>query len=539
MKRFIIFGLVLSTMIFGNVLKAQYRTPNYKSMEPNETTKKYSTLLYLINNFYVDTLDMPGLVEKAIVATLKDLDPHSAYIPKKEVERTEEPLKGSFEGIGITFQLYHDTILVIAPIPGGPSDKVGIMAGDKIIKVDGEDAFGEKITNKWVMDHLRGKKGTKVNVAIYRKGVKGLLDFTIIRDKIPLNSLDAAFMLDKNTGYIKLNRFAKQSKDEFDKAFDSLKRLGLKNLVFDLRGNSGGYLGTAMQIADEFLPDGKLIVYTQGIHSPRQDLNATAEGNFEHGKLIVLINEGSASASEIVSGAMKDWDRAILIGRRTFGKGLVQRPFRLPDGSVVRLTTARYYTPSGRCIQKPYDKGVDEYYKDFAERMKHGELIHPDSIHFPDSLKYKTAHGRTVYGGGGIMPDIFIPWDSTRYSELYSQLIRKGVFNAFVNDFLDNNRKKLLKKYKTFDNFNKSFVIDDAEYNMFLEKAQDKLKDFDKEKLNGESDFIKMQLKALLARNLYNQNAYYQTVSTMDDAIQKALQVLKTDEYFKKLKIEY
>ncbi len=539
MKRFIIFGLILSGIFLGTETKAQYRTPNYKPMEANETSKKYSTLLYLINNFYVDTLDMPELVEKAIVATLKDLDPHSAYIPKKDVERTEEPLKGSFEGIGITFQLYHDTILVIAPIPGGPSDKVGIMAGDKIIKVDGEDAYGEKITNKWVMDHLRGKKGTKVTVAIYRKGVKGLLDFTIVRDKIPLNSLDAAFMLDKNTGYIKLNRFAKQSKEEFDKAFDSLQKLGLKNLVFDLRGNSGGYLGTAMQIADEFLPDGKLIVYTQGIHSPRQDLNATAEGNFEHGKLIVLINEGSASASEIVSGAMKDWDRAILIGRRTFGKGLVQRPFRLPDGSVVRLTTARYYTPSGRCIQKPYDKGVDEYYKDFAERMKHGELIHPDSIHFPDSLKYKTAHGRTVYGGGGIMPDIFIPWDSTRYSELYSQLIRKGVFNAFVNDFLDNNRKKLLKKYKTFDQFDKSFVIDSDKYNLFLEKAKEKIKDFNPEKIKDEKDFVKLQLKALLARNLYDQNAYYQTISAMDDGIKKAMEVLKSDEYFKKLKIEY
>ncbi len=539
MKRFIITGLIISCIFFAGAVKAQYRSLNYKPMESNKTTKKYSTLLYLINNFYVDTLDMPELVEKAIVATLKDLDPHSAYIPKKDVERTEEPLKGSFEGIGITFQLYHDTILVISPIPGGPSDKVGIMAGDKIIKVDGEDAFGKKITNKWVMDHLRGKKGTKVNVSIYRKGVKGLLDFTIIRDKIPLNSLDAAFMLDKSTGYIKLNRFAKQSKREFDKAFDSLQRMGLKNLVFDLRGNSGGYLGTAMQIADEFLSDGKLIVYTQGIHSPRQDLNATSEGNFEHGKLIVLINEGSASASEIVSGAMKDWDRAILIGRRTFGKGLVQRPFRLPDGSVVRLTTARYYTPSGRCIQKPYDKGVDEYYKDFAERMKHGELIHPDSIHFPDSLKYKTAHGRTVYGGGGIMPDIFIPWDSTRYSELYSQLIRKGVFNDFVNDFLDNNRKKLLKKYNSFESFNKSFVIDDKNYNIFLDKAKNKLKDFNAEKINNETAFIKLQLKALLARNLYNQNAYYQTISGMDDAIQKALKVLKTDDYFKKLKIDY
>ncbi len=538
MKRFAI-AVITVILLWSTALQAQYRTPNYKPMEPNETVKKYSTLLYLINNFYVDTLNMPELVEKAITATLKDLDPHSAYIPKKEVERANEPLEGSFEGVGITFQLFNDTILVIAPIPGGPSDKVGIMAGDKIIKVDGEDAYGEKITNQWVMDHLRGKKGTKVTVSIYRKGVDGLLDFTIIRDKIPLNSLDAAFMLDNETGYIKLNRFAKQSKEEFDKAIDSLKKEGMKNLVFDLRGNSGGYLGTAMNIADEFLDDGKLIVYTQGIHSPRQDLNSTTEGEFEHGKLIVLINEGSASASEIVSGAMQDWDRAILIGRRSFGKGLVQRPFKLPDGSVVRLTVARYYTPSGRCIQKPYDKGVKDYYNDFSKRLKHGELIHPDSIHFPDSLKYETKAGRTVYGGGGIMPDIFIPLDSSRYNKLYSNLIRKGVFNSFVNEYLDEHRKDLLIKYPEFSAFNKNFRIGDKEMALFTKYAQEKLDKFDDSELEPNLQFIQLQMKALLARNLYDQNAYYETIVTMDDAIQKAIEVMKTDSYFKKLKISY
>ncbi len=539
MKRFAFGILFLGGLLFAQNTEAQYSPPeNVKPIVANRTINKFATLLYLINNFYVDTLNMPKLVDKAIVATLRDLDPHSAYIPKKDVERANEPLVGSFEGVGITFQLYNDTILVIAPVPGGPSDKVGIMAGDKIIKVDGKDAFGEKITNKWVMDHLRGKKGTKVTVDIFRKGVKGLIDFTIIRDKIPLNSIDASFMLNKNTGYIKLNRFARNSKKEFNKALDSLKNRGMKNLIFDLRGNSGGYLGTAMAISNEFLTEGKLIVYTKGIHSPRQELDATAEGGFEHGKLIILINEGSASASEIVTGAMQDWDRAIVIGRRSFGKGLVQRPFRLPDQSQVRLTIARYYTPSGRCIQKPYNKGVEDYYKDFAKRMKHGELEHADSIHFPDSLKYKTSHGRTVYGGGGIMPDIFVPWDSARYNELYSRLIRKGVFNQFVNDYLNENRKKLLEKYPKFKQFKNGFSINDKTFAFFVGKAEKKLKNFKPEELNPNLVFIKLQLKALLARNLYNENAYFETTVVMDHEINKALEVLKGDSYFKRLKID-
>jgi carboxyl-terminal processing protease len=283
--------------------------------------------------------------------------------------------------------MFKDTILVIAPVPGGPSDKVGVMAGDKIIQVDGKDAFGEDIDNQWVMDHLRGEKGTEVMVGIYRKGLDDLIEFKIIRDKIPLNSMDAYFMLDEKTGYIKLNRFARTSIDEFRDAVADLKSEGMEDLVFDLRANSGGYLGTAMTISDEFLPAGKSIVYTEGVHSPRQDLNSTDEGSFEEGKLIVLVNEGSASASEIVSGAVQDWDRGVIIGRRTFGKGLVQRPFRLPDGSVVRLTIARYYTPSGRSIQKPYDNGTEEYYKDLTNRFEHGELMNADSINFPDSLK--------------------------------------------------------------------------------------------------------------------------------------------------------
>ncbi len=534
MKRlFTITAFVLLFLFSGNAFAQREWAP----MNPKQTTQKFSTLLFLINNFYMDTVNMTQLTEKAIVATLKDLDPHSAYISKKDLEQANEPLVGRFEGIGITFQIFKDTILVIAPIPGGPSDKVGILAGDKIIKVDGEKAYGPDITNDWVMKHLRGKKGTKVVVSIYRKGVKGLLDFTITRDVIPLNSIDASFMLDKTTGYIKLSRFAQRSVEEFNKALDSLKRFGLKSLIFDLRGNSGGYLSTAQGIADEFLKAGKLIVYTKGVHSPRENLIATNAGNFENGKLIVLINEGSASASEIVSGALQDWDRAVLVGRRSFGKGLVQRPFRLPDGSVVRLTVARYFTPSGRWIQKPYNHGVAEYYRDLQERMKHGELIHPDSIHFPDSLKFHTASGRTVYGGGGIMPDIFVPWDSARYDMFYSELIRKGAFNTFVNNYLNDNRKKLHRKYPDVQSYITGFRITPDLFNTFLEDAKKAKVKIDTAALQHNKKFIALQMKALIARDLFNQNAYFQVIWPMDHAIRKALDVMKNDTVFRKLHI--
>ncbi|MBN2614338.1 MAG: S41 family peptidase [Bacteroidales bacterium] len=510
----------------------------WKGMNPNETTKKYSTLLLLINNFYVDTVNMPHLVEKAIVATLRDLDPHSTYISKKDLEEAEAPLQGSFEGIGITFQLFKDTILVVAPVPGGPSDKVGIMAGDKILKVNGEKAYGPSITNEWVMSHLRGKKGTKVEVSVYRKGVDHLIDFTIVRDKIPLKSLDAAFMLNKNTGYIKLGRFASTSHEEFNQALDSLKKQGLKNLIFDLRGNPGGYLSAAQQIASEFLPKGKLIVYTKGEHSPRQNYYAMGNGHFPEGKLIVLINEGSASASEITSGALQDWDRALLVGRRSFGKGLVQRPFRLPDGSVIRLTVARYYTPSGRWIQKPYNDGVKAYYNDIERRLQHGELLHADSIHFPDSLKYQTSMGRTVYGGGGIMPDVFVPWDSTRYNELYSALIRKGVFNTYVNEYLDGHRATLHKQYKSLNQYIKNYKVTEADFKVFLQDAKKVSVAVVPEELDPNINFIKLQIKALIARDLFNQNAYYEIVSSSDRTVNRALQIMKSNKLFEQMDIQ-
>lgn len=524
------FGILTAfLLLISSTGQAQY---NIEKMDDDATIKKYSTLLYLINNFYVDTLNMDEVTENAVIQTLKELDPHSSYISKDDVEEANEPLEGSFEGVGLTFQIYKDTVLVISPVPGGPSDKVGVLAGDKIIMVDGQKAYGEDINNDWVMDNLRGKKGTQVNVMIYRKGVKDLLDFTITRDEIPLNSVDAYFMLDDKNGYIKLNRFARDSQEEFSEAVANLKKQGMQNLIFDLRGNSGGYLGTAISISDDFLSNEELIVYTEGIHTERQDMDATAEGSFEKGKLVVLINEGSASASEIVSGAIQDWDRGVIVGRRSFGKGLVQRPFQLPDGSVVRLTVARYYTPSGRSIQKPYDEGTEEYYKDFYYRFEHGEMIHPDSIHFPDSLKFETKNGRTVYGGGGIMPDIFVPLDSSRYNQLYSNLIRKGVFNVFVNDYLNDNRKSLNKKYPTFDKFNSDFFISDEEFKVFLKDAEKEEVEVSSKELDLNGDFYKLQIKALMARNLYGVSDYFKVLAPSDNEINKALEVLGEDEAF-------
>ncbi len=536
--RFTLKSLIFLAVLLPFSLTAQYgQQKNVKEMDQDKTTKKMSALFYYINNFYVDTLDMPDLAEQVFVQTLKELDPHSAYIPAKEVEKADEPLKGSFEGVGITFQLFKDTILVVSPIPGGPSDKVGILAGDKIITVDGEDAYGEEISNQWVMDHLRGKKDTKVVVGIYRRGNKDLIDFEIIRDKIPINSLDASFMLDEKTGYIKLNRFSKTSLDEFNEAITELKTQGLENLIFDLRGNGGGYLGTAMTISDEFLPDGELIVYTEGIHTKRQELVATTKGEFENGKLIVLINEGSASASEIVSGAVQDWDRGLIIGRRSFGKGLVQRPFQMPDKSVVRLTVARYYTPSGRCIQKSYSEGTDEYYLDFKNRYDHGEFVNADSINFPDSLKYKTDNGRTVYGGGGVMPDIFVPLDSARFNDLYSSFIRKGIVNRFVNEYLDENRKSLLNEYIDFKSFNAKFAITEKDFEKFLSMAEEEEIEVKSEDLDHNIDFVKLQLKALIARNIFEPGDYFEVISGMDHEIEKALEVMNDKEAFGRLMI--
>ncbi|PKP20485.1 MAG: peptidase S41 [Bacteroidetes bacterium HGW-Bacteroidetes-20] len=551
---------------------------------------KMNQLMRAINELYVDTVNFDILVEKASIEMLKELDPHSVYIPVSEVQQANEPLQGAFDGIGVTFQIIKDTINVMEVIVGGPSDKVGLMAGDKIIRVDTSDAFGKSINNQWVMTHLRGKKGTKVDLMVKRGKNEELLTFTIVRDKIPMNSINVSFMVDKTTGYIRLERFAQTSKQEFTQALNTLQLQGMKNLIFDLRGNGGGYLNVAFEIADEFIEKNKIIVYTENFRKEGDTFRSTEAGDFEKGKLIILVDEGSASASEIVSGAVQDWDRGLVLGRRTFGKGLVQRPLTLADKSQVRLTISKYYTPTGRCIQKPYEDGLDSYYNDLKFRSEHGELFSADSISFPDSLKYKTPNGRIVYGGGGIMPDIFIPLDTTKYSSLYGEMFRKGIFSGFTLEYMNTNREKLKSQYPTIDDFKNSFKVSDELLNkvmeyahkedvkdsiplyftkraeLFLEKnsatldsmysninSLDSLDAFKKmftdfmnhsyaesmkmRNLNKVSEFIREAILFEFARNLYTYGDAYQIYLINDETFLKAIEVMNDDKIFKKFKV--
>ena len=501
-----------------------------------ETSQKLSTTMYLIDNFYVDSTDMPKLTEEAIVAMLKSLDPHSAYIAAKDVQKANEELVGSFEGIGVTFQLLRDTILVVSAVPGGPSERVGIMGGDKIVTIDGEDAFGKKVNNEYVTSHLRGKKGTKVLLGIRRGKDTELIDFEVVRDKIPLNSINAWFMVDKKVGYIKLDKFAQQSVEEFENALKDLKKQGMQSLILDLRGNSGGYLQTAFGLGNEFLGSNKTVVFTEGLKSPKQVFATDRNGSFRDGRLVVLIDEGSASASEIVSGAIQDWDRGVLKGRRSFGKGLVQRPFNLPDGAQIRLTTARYYTPTGRCIQRSYEQGSEEYLKEMTKRLEHGEYYHADSIKFADSLKYYTLKsGRTVYGGGGIMPDIFMPADTSYSTKLLTDLIRKTVFNAYCIDYVLKNKENLLKTYPDFEKFNKKFDVDDVMLADFKKIAEEKEMKWAEEQFERSEMWIKLRIKAMIAQDLWNIDKFYRVVSSEDKMIEKAVEVLNSKQEYNKI----
>ena len=531
MRNSIIIGIL--TLLFG--LNLTLEAQNKEQSKAQQNAQKFATTLYLIDNYYVDTVNSEKVVEDAIKGALRELDPHSAYISKKDVEKANEPLVGSFEGIGVTFQLIRDTITVIGPTPGGPSEKVGIMAGDQFIKIDGEDAFGKKVDNDYVQKHLRGKKGTKVVVSVKRGSDPELMDFEITRDKIPLNSINASFMMEKNIGYIKLDRFAQDSDKEFKTAMKKLQDQGMESLILDLRSNSGGYLNTAIAMVDEFLTSDQLIVYTEGIRSPRQEWKSSDAGVYTHGKLVVLIDEGSASASEILSGAIQDHDRGVVIGRRSFGKGLVQRPFNLPDGSVIRLTTARYHTPTGRCIQRPYEGGTEEYFKEMTKRLEHGEYFHSDSIHFPDSLKYKTDGGRTVYGGGGIMPDIFMPADTSFNSKLYTNLVRKGVFNKYTVDFAMKQRDQLKSDYNEFSQYNETFDVSNAMIEEIKKMAEKEKVEWKEDEYQRSEKYIKLQIKALIARNVWEMQQYYEVTLKEDPTITKAIQVLKSNKQYKQL----
>ena len=493
--------------------------------------RKILNVMSAISNVYVDTINDKSLTEAAIVAMLKDLDPHSSYIPQKEVERVNEPLEGSFEGVGIQFQMFEDTLLVVQTIAGCPAEKVGVLPGDRIIYVDDEVIAGVKKQNSDILKLLRGPKGSEVSVKIQRGGEKDLLLFRIIRDKIPIYSVDAHYMIGSDIGYIKINNFGANTLKEFKQSMSDLQKKGMKSLILGLQGNGGGYLTAAIELADEFLSRDKTIVYTEGINDPKRTSYSTAIGGFEKNKLIVLVDEYSASASEIVSGAVQDWDRGIIVGRRTFGKGLVQRQLPLVDGSMLRLTSARYYTPTGRCIQKPY-KGVD-YEKDLLERYNHGEMQHVDSIHFPDSLKYTTLNlKRTVYGGGGIMPDIFVPFDTTSYTRYHRSLVSRGIINKTQVQYLDKNRNSLKSVYPTFEKFREKFDVTDEMLQLLRDKAEAEKLPFEEEQYEASKPLIKLQLKALIAGDLWTTTEYYQIIDEQNDLLQKAVQILqKPGEY--------
>ncbi len=496
---------------------------------------KFSRALGYISTYYVDSVDSKQIVEDAIIDILKELDPHSVYIPADEVKEMNEPLEGNFEGIGIQFNILNDTLYVISPISGGPSEKVGLRAGDRIVEIDDENVAIIKISTKGVRDRLLGEKGTKVNVGIKRKGVNEILYFTIIRDKIPIYSVDAAYLIDNDIAYIKINRFAMTTLNEFMEKLNLLKEQGAKSIILDLRNNGGGYLDKAIDLSDQFLERGQLIVYTKGLQVPRTESKATGKGQCKDGKVIVLIDEGSASASEIVSGAIQDWDRGIIVGRRSFGKGLVQKPMFLPDGSMLRLTVARYYTPTGRLIQKPYEDGKEEYEKELFNRYEHGEFLNKDSINLPDSLKYQTLkNNRVVYGGGGIMPDIFIPLDTTSVTGFYSKMIRQGVLNSFVLEYIDKNRKKLKSGYPDFNTYNDSFKVTDKILNdLFAYGKENDIETTDEEFEKSKDDF-RLIVKALIARDLWDMSEYFQIVNVRDKGFNKAIEIMKNWDHYEK-----
>jgi carboxyl-terminal processing protease len=502
----------------------------------NEGTFKIGKTLGLIDAFYVDSANLDMLTEKAIIEILKNLDPHSTYISAKDVKEMNEPLNGNFEGVGIQFNLLRDSIIIIEPIAGGPSEKVGIRAGDRILTINQEKVTGIGLSTNGVRTRLMGPKGSKVNVTIFRKGENGILDFTIIRDKIPINSLDASYMLDKETAYIKLNKFAATTEKEFSGAVDILKKKGMKNIILDLRGNGGGYMLAATALADKFFSDQKLLVYISGRKAPRQDYKSSGAGNLSSARLVILTDEQSASASEILSGAIQDWDRGVIMGRRTFGKGLVQNGFYLTDGSMIRLTIARYYTPSGRSIQSSYKEGYDKYIDNFLKRYSDGEMMTADSIHFPDSLKSKTlVTKRVVYSGGGIMPDVFIAADTSYNTFYFRRLAAKNVLNTFTLEYYDKNRTSLTSQFKTFDEFNAKFRLSADDIKTFIAKGEAEGIKYNDEQFNISKDEILLVLKGLIATNIWQTSEYFQIINENDIVIEKALKIISDKKNYNEI----
>ncbi|HZM13688.1 MAG TPA: S41 family peptidase [Bacteroidales bacterium] len=501
-----------------------------------QETFKIGKTLALLEAIYVDSVNIASITEQMIISTLKNLDPHSVYIPAKDVKAENEPLQGNFEGVGIQFSLLNDTILIISPTAGGPSERVGIQAGDRIITIDGEKVTGVGMNSAGVQKRLRGPKGSTVTILVFRMGEEDLLEFNITRDKIPVNSLDAAYMVSGDIGYIKLSRFSEQTAKEFDQAVDKLRKEKMANLIIDLRGNSGGYMVPAVQIADQMLSGEELIVYLEGRHTSRQEYKSEPSGTLTRARFAILIDEGSASASEILAGAVQDWDRGVIIGRRSFGKGLVQNGFALPDGSEVRLTIARYYTPSGRSIQTPYNEGFDKYFQTYYSRYFNGELIHPDSLNLPDSLKaYTITNKRVVYGGGGITPDIFIPVDTTNYSDYFRDLYRTATLTNFSIGYTDRNRKSLLRKYKTFERFDSDFTFDNDAIKELREAGEKNKVMFDQAQYDISAVEMQKLMKGIVARDLWDMNEYYRVVNQGDYAILRAVSVINDPALYEKL----
>ncbi len=548
MKKF--YTILLSLLLLAPALAAQKRNGANGSDKKGNTQveqprrfnalNKINLVAAAVSRLYVDVIDEDTIAEKTIAAMLKQLDPHSTYLPPHEAQQTLETLSGKFDGIGIQINMLEDTLFVVQTVVGGPSEKAGILPGDRIISVDDSIVAGVKLAVNDIITMLRGKRGSKVSIGIMRRGVAEPISFTITRDKIPVNSIDATYMLDDTTGYIRLSRFAESSAEEMEKAVKSLRKEGMRNLILDLQGNGGGYLNVAVKIADMFLDKDQLIVYTEGRNVRRAQEIATGNTLLPDERVVVMVDELSASASEILAGALQDWDRAVIVGRRTFGKGLVQRPITMPDKSLLRLTVARYHTPTGRCIQRPYVKGENEAYdQDLNERLAHGELLHADSIHFTDSLQYKTLRiGRTVYGGGGIMPDVFVGLDTARYTAYHRQLLRRGILNRSIYTYLDNHRREIISKYRKVSKFIDQYEIDDqlwATLDTLATETGIKPKD-DAEK-EASKPLIAVQLKALLARDLYNSTStYYMIYNPTNPIYRKAMEIICSDKYNNLLK---
>jgi carboxyl-terminal processing protease len=527
-KRDIIYPIILGVvLIVGIVIGFKLNKGNVRtSLLVNPKTDKLTSVLKYIEDDYVDTIRMEKLVEQALPAVLKNLDPHSIYIPASEFQSLNEPLEGGFDGIGVQYNVTKDTVVVINPVKGGPSERLGVLAGDRIIKINGRIVAGVKFPQDSVPKLLKGPTGTKVKIGVKRSGVNELIDFEITRAKIPIYSIDVSYMPTNDIGYIKITTFAKTTYHEFLKAVVKLKGMGMKKLILDLRGNSGGYMDAATDIADEFLDSTKLIVYTQGKSRSRQNIFSTPGGECVNEKVIVLIDEFSASASEILAGAIQDNDRGTIIGRRSFGKGLVQEQVFFKDGSALRLTTARYYTPSGRSIQKHYNPGDDEYFNDISNRFRHGEFQQADSIKFADSLKFHTVGGRIVYGGGGIMPDIFIPMDTTGISPYLTKVANRNLIYRFAFEFTDKHRNEVrsIKDFESVKKFLSSFDL----LKEFIAYAQKNGVQANAKQIDHSKFILETQLKAVIARNIIDNDGFYPYILEVDETLQKAI------DYFSK-----